>query len=66
MCAVTLGAGRVYHDFRRAHIQAYFDEFVFCWNQRRDYRSSFDTLLWFGLRMAPIGRTSPKAKTCQS
>jgi hypothetical protein len=51
--------------FRRAHIQAYLDEFVFRWNRRRHYRSSFDMLLGIGLRTAPmdywtlIGRTSP-------
>ena len=59
-----LGLG-VYHGFRRAHIQAYLDEFVFRWNRRRHYRSSFDTLLGIGLRTAPmdywtlIGRMSP-------
>ena len=60
-----LGLG-VYHGFRRAHIQAYLDEFVFRWNRRRHYRSSFDMLLGIGLRTAPmdywtlIGRPSPK------
>ena len=55
----------VYHGFRRAHFQAYIDEFVFRWNRRRHYRSSFDTLLGIGLKMAPmdywmlIGRPSP-------
>ena len=59
-----LGLG-VYHGFRRAHIQAYLDEFVFRWNRRRHYRSSFDMLLGIGLRTTPmdywalIGRTSP-------
>jgi hypothetical protein len=59
-----LGLG-VHHGFRRAHIQAYLDEFVFRWNRRRHYRSSFDMRLGIGLRTAPmdswtlIGRTSP-------
>jgi hypothetical protein len=59
-----LGLG-VYHGFRKAHIQAYLDEFVFRWNRRRHYRSAFDTLLGIGLRTSPmdywtlIGRPSP-------
>jgi transposase-like protein len=59
-----LGMG-VYHGFRRAHFQAYLDEFVFRWNRRRHYRSAFDTLLGIGLKTAPmdywtlIGRPSP-------
>ena len=54
-----------YHGFRRAHIQAYLVEFVFQWNRRRYFRSSFDMLLGIGLRTAPIdywaliGRSSP-------
>ena len=58
----------VYHGFRRAHIQDYLDEFVFRWNRRRHYRSSFDTLLGIGLRTAPmdylalIGQTSPNLR----
>jgi hypothetical protein len=32
----------VYHGFRKKHIQAYLDEFVFRWNRRRHYRSAFD------------------------
>ncbi len=61
-----LGLG-VYHGFRKAHIQAYLDEFVFRWNRRRHYRSAFDTLLGIGLRTAPmnyrtlIGKPSPIA-----
>jgi transposase-like protein len=61
-----LGLG-VYHGFRKAHIQAYLDEFVFRWNRRRHYRSAFDTLLGIGLRTAPmnyrtlIGKLSPIA-----
>lgn len=53
------------HGFRKAHIQAYLDEFVFRWNRRRHYRSAFDTLLGIGLRTAPmdywtlIGKPSP-------
>ena len=49
-----------------AHIQAFLDEFVFRWNQRRHYRSAFDTLLGIGLRTSPmdywtlIGRPSPR------
>jgi transposase-like protein len=55
----------VYHGFRRTHIRAYLDEFVFRWNRRRHYRSSVDTLLGLGIRTAPmdywtlIGRPSP-------
>jgi hypothetical protein len=47
-----LGLG-VYHGFRRAHLQAYLDEFVFRWNRRRHYRLAFDILLGIGLRTAP-------------
>jgi transposase-like protein/Zn ribbon nucleic-acid-binding protein len=45
----------VYHGFRRRHIQAYLDEFVFRWNRRRHYRSAFDTLMGIGLRTRPMG-----------
>ena len=56
----------VYHGFRRRHLQAYLDEFVFRWNRRRHYRVAFDMLLGIGLRTAPmdywmlVGRTSPR------
>ena len=41
----------VYHGFRRNHIQAYLDEFVFRWNRRRHYSSAFDMLMDIGLRI---------------
>ena len=44
----------VYHGFRRKHIQAYLDEFVFRWNRRRNYRSAFDTLMGIGLQIETI------------
>lgn len=44
----------VYHGFRRKHIQAYLDEFVFRWNRRRHYRSTFETLMGIGLRIGPF------------
>ena len=44
----------VYHGFRRKHIQAYLDEFVFRWNRRRHFRSAFDTLIGIGLRSGPL------------
>jgi hypothetical protein len=44
----------VYHGFRRAHLQAYLDEFVFRWNRRRHYRVAFDMLLGIGLKRAPM------------
>ena len=44
----------VYHGFRRAHLQAYLDEFVYRWNRRRHYRVASDMLLGIGLRMAPV------------
>src|ERR1700757_2445810 len=44
----------VYHGFRKKHIQAYLDEFVFRWNRRRHYRSAFDTLLGIGLKAKPM------------
>ena len=43
----------VYHGFRRKHVQAYLDEFVFRWNRRRHYRSAFDTLMGIGLKAKP-------------
>ena len=48
----------VYHGFRRKHIQAYLDEFVFRWNRRRHYRSAFDTLMVIGLKTAPVSYMS--------
>ena len=60
-----LGLG-VYHGFRRRHIQAHLDEFVFRWNRKRHYRSAFDTLMGIGLRSKPMayrilvdGRSAP-------
>jgi hypothetical protein len=44
----------VYHGFRRGHLQAYFDEFVFRRNRRRRYRVAFDMLLGIGLKMTPM------------
>jgi hypothetical protein len=44
----------VYHGFRRAHLQAYLDEFVFRWNRRRHYRVAFDMLLGIGVKTAPM------------
>ena len=58
----------VYHGFRQKHIQAYLDEFVFRWYQRRHYRSTFDTLMGIGSRTGPmkywmlVGRTSPNKR----
>jgi hypothetical protein len=59
-----LGLG-VYHGFRRAHYQAYLDEFVFRWNRRRHYRCALEMLFGIGLKTAPMdywtlsGRPSP-------
>jgi predicted RNA-binding Zn-ribbon protein involved in translation (DUF1610 family) len=59
----------VYHGFRRAHLQAYLDEFVFRWNRRRHYRVAFDMLLGIGLRTEPmtygalVGRASRNRAT---
>jgi hypothetical protein len=44
----------VYHGFRRRHLQAYLDEFVFRWNRRRHYRVAFDMLLGIGLKTEPM------------
>jgi transposase-like protein len=44
----------VYHGFRRRHIQAYLDEFVFRWNRRRHTRSAFDRLLGICLKAQPV------------
>ncbi|HXZ17356.1 MAG TPA: IS1595 family transposase [Roseiarcus sp.] len=44
----------VYHGFRRAHLQAYLDEFVIRWNRRRRYRVAFDMLLGIGLKTRPM------------
>ncbi len=44
----------VYHGFRRHHVQAYVDKFVFRRNRRWHYRSAFDTLLGIGIRAKPV------------
>lgn len=44
----------VYHGFRRKYLQAYLDEFVFRWNRRRHYSSSFDSLLGVGMGIGPV------------
>jgi len=43
-----------YHGFRRAHLEADLDEFVFRWNRRRRYRVAFDMLLGIGLKTRPM------------
>jgi transposase-like protein len=43
----------VYHGLRRKHIQAYLDEFVFRWNRRRHFKSTFEALMGIGLRTGP-------------
>lgn len=59
-----LGLG-VCHGFRRHHIRAYLDEFVFRWNWCRHYRCALEMLFGVGLKTAPmdhwmlIGRPSP-------
>jgi hypothetical protein len=65
--AVRAASCRSVQGFRKAHIQAYLDEFGFRRNRRRHYRSAFDMLLGIGLKMATmdyctlIGRSSPVA-----
>jgi hypothetical protein len=44
----------VYHGFRRAHLQAYLDEFVFRSNRRRHHRVAFDMLLGIGPKTGPM------------
>ena len=44
----------VYQGFRRAHLQAYLDEFVYRWNRRRHYRVAFDMLFGIGVRTKPM------------
>ena len=44
----------VYHGFRRKHIQAYLDDFIFRWNRRRHYGSAFETMIGIGLRTEPM------------
>ncbi|MAS14700.1 MAG: IS1595 family transposase [Nitratireductor sp.] len=41
----------VYHGLRRKHADIYLQEFVFRWNRRRHYRSSFDRLLGIGFKI---------------
>ena len=43
-----MGLG-VFHGFRRKYLNAYLNEFVFRWNRRRSYRSTFDRLIGIGL-----------------
>jgi hypothetical protein len=43
----------VYHGLRPHHVDVYLNEFVFRWNRRRHYRSSFDRLLGLGMTMQP-------------
>lgn len=38
----------VYHGIRRKHLDVYLQEFVFRWNRRRHFSSSFDSLLTIG------------------
>lgn len=43
----------VYHGLRPDHADLYLQEFVFRFNRRRHYRSSFDRLLGMGMAMSP-------------
>lgn len=43
----------VFHGLRKAHVQRYLDEFVFCWNRRRHTRIAFDRLLGTGMGLGP-------------
>ena len=38
----------VYHGIRRKYLNIYLQEFVFRWNRRRHFSSSFDSLLTIG------------------
>ena len=53
-----LGLG-VCHGFRRHHIRAYLDEFVFRWNWCRHYRCALEMLFGVGLKTAPMDGDVP-------
>ena len=44
----------VYHGLRRAHLQAYLDEFVFRFNRRRTRHAAFRTLLGIAVNITPL------------
>ncbi|MFG0245755.1 MAG: IS1595 family transposase [Phycisphaerales bacterium JB052] len=43
----------VFHGFRKKYLDAYLGEFVFRWNRRRSYRSSFQRLVGVSVRLSP-------------
>lgn len=43
----------VFHGFRKKYLNAYLNEYVFRWNRRFSYRSSFDRLVGIGITIPP-------------
>ena len=46
----------VFHGFREKYLNAYLNEFVFRWNRRHSYGSTFDSLIGLGVSIAPVTR----------
>jgi hypothetical protein len=44
----------VYHGLRPKHLAAYFEEFVFRFNRRKNRHAAFATLLRLGAMHAPV------------
>ena len=48
----------VYHELRCKHLQAYLDEFVFCFNRRKSRHAAFRSHFTLALRAKPITSSS--------
>jgi hypothetical protein len=46
----------VFHGFREKYLNAYLNEFVFRWNRRHSYGSTFDSLIGLGVSIKPATR----------
>jgi transposase-like protein len=44
----------VYHGFRRKYLDAYLNEFVFRWNRRRSYYSTFERIIGISVARTPM------------
>ena len=44
----------VFHGFRPKYLDAYLNEFVFRWNRRRSYHSTFERLIGIGVTRTPM------------
>ena len=63
---LNVWALRVYHDWRRKHLQSYLDKFAFRFNRRRTRHAAFRSLLGIAAGHPPLSYKmliSPETKS---